>query len=58
MNMNGMDAGGARGQTPDGHMGGGDPDMRVFKPPDAAPDPSIAIVGAGSRGGAVHGKRH
>jgi hypothetical protein len=35
--MNGMDAGGARGQTPGGHMGEGDPGMRVFKPPDAAP---------------------
>ncbi len=37
MNMNGMDAGGARGQTPGGHVGEGDPGMRVFKPPDAAP---------------------
>ena len=59
MNMNGMDAGGARGQTPGGHVGEGDPGMRVFKPPGCcAGDPSIAIVGARSRGGAVYGKRH
>jgi hypothetical protein len=40
MNMSGMDAGGARGQTPGGHMGEGDPGMPAIKPPDVAPGTS------------------
>src|SRR3712207_3784253 len=35
--MNGMDAGGARGQTPGEHTREGDPGMPAFKPSDAEP---------------------